>query len=136
MAIGHSIMGPLLLLGLLGLASTVAGIMPGGVSSKDGHSEGVRQASIFAVQSLNSDTTNGLRNGLAGLQGHLTLEGVETASSQVVAGTVYRMTLKVSDATGAVHDVHVKVWSRPWLEDNANSEKAKTAWILSEASLV
>lgn len=94
MALRSPIMAALLLLGLLGAVSVSAN-MAGGVSSvtsKD--SEGVRQAAVFAVQNLNQESQSVLRNSLTGVQGLLTLEGVQTASSQVVQGTLYQLVLK------------------------------------------
>jgi hypothetical protein len=59
---------------------------------------------------------------------------ITKASTQVVAGVNYHLSLTLKDASGKQHEIEATVWARPWLE--AKNDAADPAWQLTRLSLV
>eukprot|EP00798_Chlamydomonas_sp_ICE-L_P031516 gene31516-6696_t len=124
----------LLLFGnVIGSASAMGEGMVGGPSPENVNDEGVLESANIAVKKVSDNEIAGLLSQMM-LVAPLELVEVKSASSQVVAGMLYTLTIRVKDAAWSVADIDVQVWSRPWLARSNDASVKADAFILKSAT--
>lgn len=106
---------------LIAIPAIVAGAaVSGGWSNASVKDPAVVAAATFAVTARQAEGEK------AGGKEKIALEEIVAAEQQVVAGMNYRLTLRVKVGDDVRRAV-AKVWSRPWLEDEAERNQL-TEW--------
>lgn len=90
----------------------------------------VQKAANFSINQLNLDDS--IRVSMPQLKGNLILVVVQSATSQIVSGTNYNLTVSVADIN-QIYNINVNVWCRPWI--NGYSNLSSPSWQLTNASI-